>query len=204
MNNLLRIKVNSNPIMKFCQNKSKQDFYCYFPPISQSDYAAEMHFSFHSKTGRTTFKTTSLKNKQQELLPELLNMVKNHPLYQKTVTPKDFDLYKGKTISFNGELTFYPWFQIALNMQNSDVSKYFGHSKTADADFQNVFDIRIAPPRNEQVTINSFIGKNISAIPDKKDKEYDLSLAIVERNFLNEKYTFIFCLSYDFPDFQKK
>jgi len=189
--------------MKFCQSNNKQDFYCYFPPISQDKYALEVHFSFHSKTGRTTFKTTSIKNDQKEILPGILDMVKNHPLYQNAVSNKDLDLYKGKRIAFDGEQTFYPWFQIALNMQNTDVSKYFGQAKTSDSDFKSVFDIKIAPPRNEQITIKSFIGKNIKAIPDKKDREYDLSLAVTESNFLKDKYTFIFCLSYDFPDIKK-
>jgi hypothetical protein len=204
MKNILRVKVDGNSIMKFCQSKNKQDFYCYFPPILQDKYALEVHFSFHSKTGRTTFKTTSLKSDQKEMLPNILNMVKNHPLYKNAVTNKDLDLYKGKKIIFDEKQTFYPWFQLALNMQNADVSRYFGQSKTSDAGFQSVFDIKIAPPRNEQVTIKGFIGKNIKTIPDKKDREYDLSLAVVESNFLNDKYSFIFCLSHDFPDIKRK
>jgi hypothetical protein len=90
-----------------------------------------------------------------------------------------------------------------LKLKNSNVSKYFSWSKTVDAGFQSVFDIKVAPLHNEQVTIRSFIGKNIKTIPDKKDREYDLSLAVVESNFLKDKYTFIFCLSYDFPDIKK-
>lgn len=204
MNNLLRVKVNGNPIMKFCQSKDRQDFYCYFPPISQDKHTIEVHFSFHSKTGRTTFKTTSIKTDQKELLPRILDTVKNHPLYKNAVTKKDLDLYKGKIITFDERQTFYPWFTIALNMQNSDISKQFGESKTTDANFQSVFDIKIAPPSKEQITIKGFVGKNIKGIPNKKDKEYDLSFAVNETNFLNDKYTFIFCLSYDFPDLNKK
>ncbi|HAP37796.1 hypothetical protein A2574_00610 [Candidatus Shapirobacteria bacterium RIFOXYD1_FULL_38_32] len=204
MRNLLRVKVNGNPIMKFCQSKDKQDFYCYFPPISQDKHTIEVHFSFHSKTGRTTFKTTSIKTDQKELLPDILDTVKNHPLYKNAVTNKDLDLYKGKKIVFDDKQTFYPWFQIALNLQNSDVSKYFGQSKTADSGFQSVFDIKVSPPHNEQITIKGFVGRNIKTIPNKKDREYDLSLAVVESNFLNDKYTFIFCLSYDFPDIKKE
>lgn len=204
MINLLRVKVTGNCIMKFCQSDNKQDFYCYFPQITQGQSSLKTHFSFHSKTGRTTFKTTSIKNNGQEILPNILEMVKNHPMYQKAVTPTDLDLYKGKTITFDEDLTFYPWFQIALNLQNSDATKYFGQSKTSDADFRSIFDIKVAPPQNQQITINSFIGKNVTSIPTKKDKDYDLSLAVAETNFLNDKYTFIFCLSYDFPEIKKK
>jgi hypothetical protein len=203
MKNLLRIKVNSIPILKFGKSKNGQDFYSYFPSISQAEHAAEIHFSFHSRTGRTTFKTTSIKRNQIEVLPELLTLVKNHPFYQTAVTPKDLDLYKGKHINFDEEPTFHPWFQVALNMKNSDVTKYFGLSKTSDADFQNLFDVNIDQSRNQQVTINCFIGKNVKVIPSKKDKDYDLSFALSEANFQGDKYTFIFCLSYDFPDIKK-
>ena len=204
MKNLLRVKINGNSIMKFCQSKNKQDFYCYFPQINQGQSSFKTHFSFHSKTGRTTFKTTSFKNDGKELLPDILELVKNHPIYKDAVTPTDLDLFKGKVILFDGSLIFYPWFTIALNLQNSNVTKYFSTSKTSDADFNNVFDIKVAAPQNEQVTIRGFVGKGIKSIPDKKDREYDLSLAVTEYNFLNEKYTFIFCLSYDFPDVEKK
>lgn len=204
MKNLLRVKVNGKSIIKVCQSSSKQDFYCYFPPILQDDIVVETHFSFHTKTGRTTFKITNLEKGQDKLLPSILKMAKNHPMYDGAVTPTDLDLFKRKITTFEDDATFYPWFRTALNLENSNVHKQFGASKTVDSDFQSVFDIKVAPPNKEQVTISSFIGRNVKSIPDKKDKNYDLSFAVTEANFLKDRYTFIFCLTYDFPKIKEK
>jgi len=113
-------------------------------------------------------------------------------MYKNAATPKDLDLYKRKIISFDDTLSYYPWFTVSLNLKNSDLTKYFGKSKTADADFNNIFDIKVTPPQNEQVTIKGFIGKNVSLIPNKKDKDYDLSFSVAEKNLSNDKCTFIF------------
>lgn len=204
MKNFLRVKINSKSVIKFCQSNNGQDFYCYFPPILQDDIVVEIHFSFHTKTGRTTFKITNLEKGKDKMLPVILDMAKNHPMYKGAVTPKDLDLFKGKITIFEDNTTFYPWFRTSLNFKSSDVHKQFGSSKTADADFKSVFDIKIAPPNKEQITISSFIAKNVKSIPDKKDKDYDLSFAVTEANFLKDRYTFIFCLTYDFPEIKEK
>jgi len=204
MKNLLRLKINGKPIVKFCLSKSKQDFYCYTPPIIQDDYAIESHLSFQTKNGRTTFKTTSIRKGHEEMLPDILDEAKKHPMWDGAVTPKDLDIFKGIFMTFEDNLSFHSWFRMAFDLQSSDIYKHFGQSKTHDSDFQSVFDIKLVPSKNAQITINSFIGKNVQTIPDKKDREYDLSFAVTETNFLDDIYTFIFCLSYDFPDIYKK
>lgn len=204
MKNLLRIKVNGVPIMKFCMNNKAEDFYVYLPTLSQDDISLNAHFTFHSKTGRSTFKTTRLSRGDLELLPSILKTVKGHPNYKGAVTPNDLDLFKGKKILFDDKLSFYSWFRISLNLTNSSVNSHFAGSKTKDSAFNSIFDIRLFPPSNEMITIKSFIAKNVKYIPSKKNKEYDMSIAAVEQNFLGDKYTFLFCIDYDFPNLKDK
>ena len=183
--------------MKFCLYPNGQDFYCYFPPITVDKYSLESHFSFHSKTGRTTFKTTSIKENGKEILANILDMARNNPSFENAVTSKDLDLFKGKIITFDQEEIFHQWFTFALNTKNMDFNKTFGHSKTTDSNFQNILDMETTESR-DQITINGFIGKNIKKDFSDMKQKHDMVFSVKENNYLNDKYTFVFCLNYSF------
>lgn len=195
--NLLRIKINNNSIMKFCLYPNGEDFYCWFPTLSVDKHSIDSHFSFHSKSGRVTFKTTSIKEDGKEMIVNILNMARNNPSFENAVTNKDLDLFKGKIITFDQEEIFHQWFTFALNTKNMDFNKTFGHSKTTDSTFQNILDIETTETR-DQITINSFVGKNIKKDFSSIKKKYDMIFSVKENNFLNDTYTFVFCLNYSF------
>lgn len=202
MKNILRIKINDTPIGKLSQSDNLEDFYFYYPRITSGNNIISGHFTFHSRTGRATFKTTNWSQDGKETMPSLLNLLRDHPKYRNKVKRNDLDLYDNMIVNF-GEKEYYPWFMFGLNMGGTTATKYFHKIKTPDSDFEKIWNI--IPPRDasNQLTLYFYIGRKCRKLPQDVLKKYEFCEGIDINNYLDEEYSFFVCGKYLFPELKK-
>lgn len=199
--NILRIKINGKSLIKFSKQHSSRDFLISYPIGYQGETEFESHFTFHTPNGRITFKITSFKKSGQELMPKIFSLYKNHPLYKNKTLPTGLDLFKDLgLLDFKNPKEIYPWGQIALNLKDSSLDKYFKGSKTSDDKFKVVKDIIIPVDRDDKVTIKFGIAKNFSGNLATLKGHYNDIVRVEESNHMGDIYTFFFFIEYSFPN----
>lgn len=190
--NLLRIKINSKSLIKFSKQHAGRDFLLSYPITYQGTTEIESHITFHTPNGRRTFKITSLKNKDNELIP-------------KKLFSKGLDLFnKLELLEFKDSTEIYPWAKISLNLKDSSLDKYFKSPKTPDNEFKHVKNIIIPEPKEDKVTIKFGIAKNFTGNRDKFNEKYDDLVIIDNQNHEGNAYTFFFFIEYNFPQIENR
>lgn len=203
--NILRIKINGESLIKFSKQHGGRDFLISYPLIHQGESESENHFSFHTPNGRITFKVTSLKDKGKETLTQAVALVKNNPLYKNKIVPSGLDLFKElKLLDFKNPKEIYPWGKIALNLKDSILNEFFGPTKTPDREFKVVKNIEIPSEKDDQITIKFGIAKNFSGDLTGLKGRYDDIVQVEEYNHIGDKYTFFFFIEYSFPNIPKQ
>lgn len=196
---LLRIKVWGKPVLSFAQSLDKEDFYLFYPTITQDKYAVSGHATFHSKTGRITFKTTSIKDSSVEILPSILSQADGRAGFENAVGHRDLDLFKGKILSFDDPNTSYPWFSIAFNMGKTDPSTYFKKGRSSDGEYMDIWNIDIPKEHNDQVTFNVGISKSKTQTGETVFENGIVHRRMVLPNHLDDEYAFTFNANFQFP-----
>lgn len=199
--NLLRIKINGRSLIKLSKQHKGRDFIISYPITFQNNTEAQTHFTLHTPNDRVTFKITSLKQKGVETMPNVLALVRDHPVYVKKVTPTDLDLYGGEKIIdlSNPEEISYAG-TIALNMQKNSIDQFFRPAKTPDNKFKSVKDINIPNDKEGKITIKFGFGKNFKGDLIKWSFKYPEHIVLQEKNFNGDEYIIVFFIEYSFPE----
>lgn len=199
---IVRVKVQGDPLISLSKNSGGTDYFLTYPGVGQGEYRTESHSTFHTKTGRITFKTTRLRHKGVDVLPDFVKVLKslrNKPGFKWWVGESDVDLFRGKILDLTDSSTVKPWFRIALNMEGVDLGDFFGATKTKDGDFGKVLDFRYPDLSGRKITIGFGVAKNYSGAPGSWARNVDEAHQIEDINSLGDRYTFFVTASYKFP-----
>lgn len=142
---LFRIKLNGRSVIKLSKVKSERDYIFSIPPLVQDSVEANTHFTFHTPNNRLTFKVTTAKQNSGDIMPEILEKIKDHDVYKSKVTRdkvtdevKDFDFYGdngGRILNLEpAKMERIP--SISFNLKALDWDKFFSvKQKTSDNEF---------------------------------------------------------------------
>lgn len=208
MNNfqLLRIKLNNKPFLKFSKTHGGRDFLLSYPAVNFRGITIDSHCTLHTPNDRVTFKTTSIKEHGTENLLMYANSVKDNQsfkdkvIYNKaTNSVSEIDLYKGKAFHISQDRVTYV-FSIALHLKNDSVDEFFLKSRTTDEKFLEVKNIVVPQDKDGKVTIKYGIGKGTGFKLESYFGNVDDYIFIEEKNHMNVPYTFFFGIYYSFPE----
>jgi hypothetical protein len=166
--NLVRIKINGCNAMKVCCHQNR-DYIFSWPRITSGDTFSEMHSTFHSRNGRRTMKITGFGCNEMDFVG--LQAVACDVGYKGG--KEDIDLLDEEIIDEKDQ--FEKFNQIICfghyNTGDDFIKKNFSKSKSEDATFNKVVDVKVAPKNS--VKIRFFIRKLLPGF-DKRALEKDI------------------------------